>query len=390
MFGRRITLFRLFGFEVHLDASWIAIAALVTWSLAAAVFPSTYPGLPQRTYWFMGVAGALGLFASILLHELCHSLVARHYRIPMKGITLFIFGGVAEMGGEPQNPKVEFLMAIAGPVASIVLGFLFYAVQALYAMPAGPSGPIAAVGVVAYLALINWIIAGFNLIPAFPLDGGRVLRSALWHWSGNLTRATEIASRIGSGFGFLLMAFAIYKFVWGYLLSAIWYFLIGTFIRGASRRSYEQLLLRSALEGEPVRRFMRPDPVTVRPEASIRQLVEDYIYRYDFKLYPVVGDSQNLIGCVTAADVKDIPKEEWDRHSVSEVIRPCSEANTVGPDTDALKAFSRIRETGGTGLLVTDRNHLLAILSPRDILNFLAAKMELEGRSTWSLPLPRV
>src|SRR5262249_1720310 len=154
----------------------IVIAALVAWSLAAAAFPNAYPELPQPVYWLMGVAGALGLFGSIVLHELCHSLVARHYSLPVKGITLFIFGGVAEMGGEPQNPKVEFLVAIAGPVASIVLGLLFYAVQALYAVPSGQSGPVAAVAVVAYLAWINWIIAGFNLIPAFPLDGGRVLR----------------------------------------------------------------------------------------------------------------------------------------------------------------------------------------------------------------------
>jgi Zn-dependent protease/CBS domain-containing protein len=375
MFGKRITLFRVFGFEVRLDASWIVIASLLTWSLATAVFPSAVPGLDRRAYWWMGVAGALGLFGSIVVHELCHSLVANHYKLPMRGITLFIFGGVAEMGGEPQSPKVEFLMAIAGPAASIVIGLLFHAIHA-----AAGGWPAALAGVVAYLGWINWVLAAFNLIPAFPLDGGRVLRAALWHFKGNLTRATRIASSIGSGFGFLLMAFALYQLLRGYLISALWYFLIGTFLRKASRTSYEQLVLKSALQGEPVRRFMRPDPVTVSPDLSLRQLVEDYLYRYDFKLYPVVTESQDLIGCVTASDIKHVPREEWDQHRVSEVVKPCAAENTISPDTDALKALTKIQQTGGGGLLVTDHNHLLAIVSPRDVLNFLAAKLELEGR----------
>jgi Zn-dependent protease/CBS domain-containing protein len=384
MFGRRMTLFRLFGFEIRLDASWIVIAALVTWSLAGAVFPSAYPGLPQRSYWIMGIVGALGFFASIVLHELCHSLVARHYKLPMKGITLFIFGGVAEMGGEPQSPKIEFLMAIAGPIASILIGLAFFLIGVM------GNGPIQAMAIVGYLAWINWLLAAFNLIPAFPLDGGRVLRAALWHWMGDLTQATRIAARIGTGFGILLMAFGFYQLIFGRLFTAVWYFLIGSFLRRASAMSYEQVVIRSALAGEPVRRFMHGEPVTVRPEMSIRELIEDYIYRYDFKVYPVVDESQNLIGCVTAADIKDLPKERWDHQHVSDVLKPCTEANTVSPDTDALNALSKIRETGDTGLLVTDRNRLLAIISPRDVLNFLAAKMELEHHHARLLSPPRL
>lgn len=378
MFGRRITLFKLFGFEVRLDASWIVIAALVVWSLATSIFPSTHPGLPESVYWWMGLAAALAFFSSIVFHELCHSLVARHYKLPMKGITLFIFGGVAEMGGEPQSPKVEFLMAIAGPIASIVVGALFYIAKA--AGQGSFSEP--ATVVVGYLAWINWLLAAFNLIPAFPLDGGRLLRATLWRWKGDLTRATEIAANIGSSFGILLMAYGVIQLFMGDLLAAVWYFLIGMFLRGASRMSYEQLLVRSALEGESVRRFMRTDPVTVRPEMSVRELVENYIYRYDFKVFPVVADSQDLIGCVTTADVQNVPKEEWDRHPVSEVTKPCTAANTISPDTDALKALAKIEASGAGRLLVTERNDLLAIVSPRDLLRFLAAKMELEGHSS--------
>jgi len=203
----------------------------------------------------------------------------------------------------------------------------------------------------------------------------------LWHWKGNLTQATQIASRIGGGFGYLLMAFGIYQLFFGSLITAIWYFVIGMFLRGASQTSYEQVVLQSALAGEPVYRFMRPHPITVRPEISIRDLVENYIYRYDFEVYPVVSESDDLLGCVATANVKDVPKEEWEHHRVSEIVKPCSDANTVGPNTDALNALSKIRETGAKGLLVTDRNHLVAMISPRDVLNFLAAKTNLEGRS---------
>jgi len=386
MFGRRVTLFRLFGFEVRLDASWIIIAALVVWSLAAAVFPAAYPGLPEHDYWWMGLAGAILFFASIVFHELCHSLVANHYQLPMHGITLFVFGGVAEMGGEPQSPKVEFLMAAAGPLASIAIGCLFRGLE----LAGAAAWPMQAIGVLGYLAWINWALAAFNLIPAFPLDGGRILRAALWHFQHDLRRATRIASTIGSGFGFLLMAFGLYQLLVGMFIGAIWYFLIGMFLRSASQMSYQQMLLRSALEGEPVSRFMHPHPVAVQPEMSLRQLVEDYIYRYDYKLYPVVqSGSDNLVGCVATKDVRSVPAEEWDRHQVAEVAHACSAENTVSPETNALEALAKIQENDGHSLLVTDHRHLVATVTPRDIMNFLSAKMELQGRPWPLMPAAR-
>src|SRR5579885_3119155 len=239
MFGRRITLFKLFGFEVRVDASWLIIAALVTWSLALGLFPALLPGLTRRAYWQMGIIGAVGLFLSIIIHELFHSLVARRFALPMRGITLFVFGGVAEMGSEPQSPKVEFLMAAAGPLASIGLGGLFYGF-ARWARMDGWDPQI--IAILAYLAWINWLLAAFNLIPAFPLDGGRVLRAALWHFQKDIVHATRTAALIGSGFGILLMVLGIYRLFFGDLISAIWYFLIGLFLRGASKASYEQVI----------------------------------------------------------------------------------------------------------------------------------------------------
>jgi Zn-dependent protease/CBS domain-containing protein len=386
MFGRRVTLFRLAGFKVRLDSSWIVIAALVTWSLAAGLFPAAYPGLARAHYWWMGLAGAAGFFISIVLHELSHSLVARHFHLPMHGITLFLFGGVAEMGEEPRSPKVEFLMALAGPVASIALGFAFR----LVALAGRAAWPIQVVGVFAYLSWINWALAAFNLIPAFPLDGGRMLRAALWHFQGHLTRATRIAAAIGSVFGMLLMAFGLYQLLSGHFIGAVWYFMIGTFLRNASRVSYQQVVLRSALEGETVRRFMHPNPVAVAPEMPLRQLVEDYIYRYDYKVYPVVEPgTDDLVGCVATRDVRRVPKEQWDQHHVAEVATACSPENTITPETGALEALAKIQQNEGNSLLVTDHHHLLATVSASDVMRFLAARMELEGGPMGLLPAGR-
>lgn len=378
MFGPSVRIFRVFGFDVRIDASWLIIVALLTWSLAVGVFPYRYPGLGVAEYWWMGAVGALGLFFSVVVHELCHSLVARHYKLPIRGITLFIFGGVSQMSGEPASAGAEFFIAIAGPLASVALGFIFNGIHS-----AGQNSmTLDTLGVLAYLAWINWALAIFNIIPAFPLDGGRVLRSILWRSTHNLRRATRIASAIGSGFGLLLMAFAVFSLFVGNFIFAIWYFLIGMFLRNASQMSYEQVLIRSALQGEPIRRFMTTTPVTVTPGISLEQLVDDYVYKYHHKMFPVVTDSEkHLAGCVTTKDITSIPREEWPQHTVQEVLKPCSVHNTVPPDADALAVLSKMTESGESRMLVADKDRLLAIVSLKDVLNFIASKLELEGYS---------
>jgi Zn-dependent protease/CBS domain-containing protein len=378
MFGHRITIFKLFGFEVRIDASWVIIAVLITWSLAVGYYPYRYRGLSAGDYWIMGAVSALALFASVVAHEFSHSLVARHYGLPMRGITLFIFGGVAEMGEEPRNAKTEFLMAIAGPICSIVLGVIFYAIY-----EAGRGAWTAPVeGVIGYLAVINWLLAAFNLIPAFPLDGGRVLRSALWHWKGNLPRATRVAATIGSGFGILLIVLAVWQLFSGNFIGAMWWFLIGLFLRGAAQSSYQQVIVRQALEGEPVRRLMRPDPVTVSPDLSIEDLVEDYIYKRHYKMFPVVApESRRLAGCITTSAVKSVPREEWTQHRVAEVLQPCSPENTIAPETDAVEALAQINRSGQSRLMVVDHGELVGVLALKDLMGFLAAKLDLEGKS---------
>lgn len=375
MFGRGVTLFRLSGFEVRLDWTWLIIALLVTWSLARGVFPAHFVNFAPGTYWSMAIAGALGLFLSIVLHEFGHSVVARAFGIPMRGITLFVFGGVAEMGSEPPTAKSEFLMAIAGPITSIVLAGIFYGITRLgNAM----LWPVTVIGVFGYLAWINLLLAAFNLIPAFPLDGGRVLRSIVWALSRNFRRATRIASAIGTAFAFLLMFAGIASLLFGSLISGVWWFVLGLFLQNASRMSYQQVLVRETLQGEQVRRFMTPNPVTVPPATSLKDLVENYVYKYQFKTFPVASDN-HLLGCISVEQIKQVSPGEWEQHTVQELARPCSAENTVAPEEGAVKALSKMNRGQATRLMVVDHGQLVGIIALRDLLRFLSRKLELES-----------
>jgi Zn-dependent protease len=374
MFGRSFKLFSLFGFEVKVDLSWLIIAVLVTWSLAQGAFPHYYPGLSTQSYWLMGVLGAVGLFLSIIFHELWHSLIARRFGLPMGGITLFVFGGVAEMTEEPASPRVEFFMAISGPLASLVVaffGYLGYRVATSY------EWPVIVSGVFAYLALINVVLAIFNLVPAFPLDGGRVLRSILWGWKKNIRWATRVASWIGGAFGIFLIVMGVFSVIQGNFIGGMWWFLIGLFIRHGSKASYEQLLTRRALEGEPVKRFMTADPVAAPASITLDELVERYVYKHYYKTFPVV-DGDKLIGCISLRNVKEIPAEQRAQHTVGELAQGCSEENTVSPDTDAMEALSTMHKTGNSRLMVTDGDRLVGIIALKDLLRFLSMKMDLE------------
>jgi Zn-dependent protease/CBS domain-containing protein len=373
MFGRSLTLFELLGFKVKVDASWIFLVLLIAWSLARGFFPSLYEGLSLATYWWMGITGVIGLMFSLVLHELSHSVVARRYGMPIRGITLFIFGGVAEMEDEPPNAKAEFLMAIAGPITSFALALAFYGVS-LVGHAQGLPEPV--LGVTRYLAFLNGLLATFNLLPAFPLDGGRVLRSGLWHWTRDLKWATRVASGVGAGFGVVLMALGVASILTGNFISGMWWFLIGLFLHGAAQGSYFQLMMRRALQGEPVRRFMCAEPVTVSPSTTVRALVEEFIYRHHHDMFPVTDDGE-LVGCVSTREVKAVPREQWDRRTVREIAKACSPENTIDPDLDALKALALMQRTGNGRLMVTQQGRLVGILVLKDLLRFLSLKIDL-------------
>ncbi|MPZ11398.1 MAG: CBS domain-containing protein [Kiloniellaceae bacterium] len=375
MNGRSITLFALLGFKVRVDISWVFLAVLVTWSLALGVFPLWYEGLATATYWSMGVAGMLGLVFSLIFHELSHSVVARRYGLPIKGITLFIFGGVAEMTEEPKSAKVEFWMAIAGPLASFALALAFYLVAGLGAALGLPL-PINAV--LEYLALINLLLGAFNMVPAFPMDGGRVLRAALWHWRGDFRQATRVAANAGKAFGLLLMALGLFSVITGNFIGGMWWFLIGLFVRGAAASSYQQMLSRSLFAGEPVRRFMTHDTVAVPPELPLDRFVQNYVYEHHHDLFPVVS-GQRLLGCISVRQLKAEPREKWPYLMVGKLMMPCTEENTVDPGMDAIEAMALMNRTGSSRLIVAVGDRLVGIVVLKDMMELFSLKMDLEG-----------
>ncbi len=381
MLGRRIQLFRPFGIPVRLDLSWFLVVGLISWSLATGIFPPLYPELTGSIHWTMGLAAALGLFASVVLHELAHALVARRYRLTIRGITLFIFGGVAEMESEPPNPKAEFLMAIAGPISSFFLAAILWGGAAI---AQGAAWPQPVIGVLSTLAVINLTVAVFNLAPAFPLDGGRVLRAALWHWRRNLNEATFVSSRIGRGFGTALMILGVVAFVGGNVIGGMWWFLIGIFVRGAASSSYQQLVLKDLVEGQPVHRFMRSEPVTVAPTVSIAEWVEDYVYRHHYKMYPVV-DGSRLLGCITVDRLQGVQRDDWSSTKVADLMESRSESNTVDAGTDTMELLTNILKPGGRSrFMVVENDRLVGIIALKDLLELISLKLQIEspGRGT--------
>lgn len=318
----------------------------------------------------MGLAGALGLFVCVLLHELGHAFVARRFGVEMKGITLFIFGGVAEMGGEPPTAKAEFFVAIGGPiVTAILVGFL--ALGGVFPLPT----PVA--GVISYLAILNIILLGFNAIPAFPLDGGRVLRAILWQVKGSLRWATNLSAQIGSGFGLALILIGVLALLAGNIVGALWWALIGMFLRGAAKMSYQHVLIRQALEGEPVRRFMTDNPVTVSPSTTLDQFVQRYVYEHHFKMFPVTDDNE-LIGCITTRQVKQVPRDQWSDTTVGDVVASCEPQKTLNPDDDAMQALGMMNRNQVSRAMVVDNGQLAGVISLKDLMTHLSLKMELE------------
>ncbi|MCM2314085.1 MAG: site-2 protease family protein [Thermoanaerobaculia bacterium] len=373
MLGRTITLFRLFGFAVRADATWIFIVVLIAWSLSVKVFPSMHPGLSADTYLAMGLAGTLALFLSIVLHEFAHAMVARRFGIPIKGITLFIFGGVAEMHEEPKSPRTELLMAAAGPAASLLISAIFL-VLAYGGVWLGWSAQV--VSVFQYLFWVNALLFAFNLVPAFPMDGGRILRALLWMWRGDPRSATKTASDAGSAFGMVLIGLGVFALVTGNFISGLWWFLIGMFIRSVAQSTWQQQLLKQFLEGVPISRFMTTEPVTVQRSIAVSELIEEYVYRYHHKMFPVL-DGERLVGCVTTRAIRDLPREEWNRQTTGSIAEPCSDENTVEPDADAMKVLGRMSASGRSRLLVVDAGRLLGLITLKDLAGFLSVHMEL-------------
>jgi len=368
-------LFTILGIPIKLDLSWILILALVTWTAAVGYFPLQTPGLEARIYWGMGLVAALLLFLSILLHEMSHALVARYFRIPVRGITLFVFGGAAEMLEEPPTARSELFMAAAGPLASLTLSALFWLIlQAGHDILADPLK-----GILTYLTLVNLMLAIFNLAPGFPLDGGRIMRAVLWRVWGNLRKATRLASQFGSAFGILLIIGGLLQaFYVNNLIGGFWMALIGLFLKNAAESSYQQLRIREVLSGLKVSDIMTREVSSVPASVSLEVLFRDYIFATGHNKFPVEQDCR-LVGVVSIRDFRDIGRERWPEVTVASVMKPVEEHVTLSPTDDALGAFRILATSDVAQIPVEVDGCLRGVITRRDLMQKLGIQLEMNG-----------
>ncbi|TKJ29185.1 peptidase M50 [bacterium (candidate division B38) B3_B38] len=368
-----IKLFKVFGIQISLNYSWFIIFGLIAWSLAQGYFPQMRPDLPLMTYWLMGLITALLLFLSVLLHELSHSYVALASGIEIKGITLFIFGGLARISREPSDARTEFKIAIAGPAASLALALVFWLSSrgVDFLMPGSVISSI-----FYYLFLINGILVAFNLIPGFPLDGGRLLRAYLWNRTDNLKEATRIASRVGKWFALLLIFAGFANIITGRLLNGIWFVFIGMFLRQAAAESYQVVVLQHSLEGVKVRDLMTSNVIAVDEGLSVAELVEGYFFKYRYTSFPVVS-GEELRGIITLKVVKKLPREEWAYKQVRDIMSGVFSDAVLHPDESAVDALRKMTTEEKGRLPVVEGGRLKGILARNDIMSLYKVKSDL-------------
>ncbi len=359
----------ILGFDIRIDLSWLLIFVLVLWTLSANLFPFNYPGLAGGTYFLMGTIGSLLFFTSILIHELSHSVVARTKGIPVQGITLFAFGGVSQTRMDAETPGDEFQVAGIGPLTSLVLAGIAALVW-YFGRSAGLSTPVVAVA--AYLAWVNTLLAVFNLLPGFPLDGGRLFRSIIWRATGNLKRATRIASRGGQmlGFGLIALGFLQLFSPTPNFIGGLWFILIGWFLNNAAQSSYQDLVVRMMLEGTRVDEVMTYNPETVPADLNLQEFLDNYLFNRNYQSFPVESDG-HPIGLVTLDQVKQTPRQDWQQRTVSNIMIPIESGITAHPDQDMSSVLEQMQDNRTRRLLVTTDHHLEGILSATDIANWL-------------------
>ncbi|HET9920806.1 MAG TPA: site-2 protease family protein [Ktedonobacteraceae bacterium] len=370
-----IRLGKIAGIEIDINYSWIIILVLITWSLATQ-FMVIYPGWGTVTYWIVGLIAAILLFVSVLLHELAHSLVARSRGLPVKSITLFIFGGVSNIEREPQSPGTEFWMAIVGPITSIVIGIIAF----LLYLPVGLTrSPVAAI--LNYLAIANILLGVFNLIPGFPLDGGRVLRSIVWKITGNLRRATRIAAGVGQFVAFLFILVGIWIFFGGNIIGGIWIGFIGWFLLNAARTADSQIMLESIFKGVTVREVMNPNPVTVPANISLQRLVDEYFLPQGLRSALVVQGDQ-LAGLITLSDIRHISRDQWAQTPVGMTMIPLERLHAISPTQNLNDVLPIMTSNDVNQLPVVQDGRVIGVLSRDAIMRFIEVRRGLGLHTT--------
>ena len=380
--GHSLPLFRLFDIEIRLDISVLLIFGLIAISLGNGLLPLWHPDWTGTLIWGTALFAAVLFFASLLAHELAHSVVAKHYGIPVPRITLFIFGGMAEIEREPDRPGIEFLVAIAGPLMSLAISFLcsnvaylFIDDEAIEALASGSADAFSTLGplttTLIWLSAVNFVLAIFNMIPGFPMDGGRVFRAIIWGWTGDQLKATRWASNIGRYFGYTLMAIGFLEVFTGAGLGGLWYVLIGWFISNLAAQSYRSLQSDRVLKGIRVRDLMRTHFETVSARTSVASFIDDYLLRSSQHVWPVIeGDS--VTGFVTLHDVTSVNPATRNQQSVSHIARPLSAVPTLSANSDAREVLQGIAEADIEALPVFENGQLVGLISRGDVVRWMS------------------
>ena len=341
--------------------------------MASSYFPSLYPGMNPAIYWSLGISIAILMLVSILLHELSHSVVSIHLGINVSSITLFIFGGLAQIEEEPNDPVKELKIAIAGPAMSLFLFvlftllsnfMLFIGISEIYTVP------------FSYVGGVNLILAIFNLVPAFPLDGGRVLRAILWYYKGSLQFATKVASSMGDMFGYFLIFMGLYWALSGNVINGLWFVFIGWFIKNLSQSSYQNMMMNDLFTKIHVGEFMTRDLVVVKDFTSVEDLVENYFYKYKYVCFPVVRD-ESVLGLVTIDSVKKIARDMWNQTSVGSITELLRDDLVAAPDETVISAMKKLFNNHIGRMVVIEEGKLIGIISRTDILNYIRVYSEL-------------
>ncbi len=390
VFSSGMRLGRVAGIDIVIDWSILVIFFLVALTLGMSAFPQWHPDWSPLLTWTVALAAAILFFGSVLAHELSHALTARAFGVQVERITLFIFGGMAQMRGENRSPGAEFLVAVVGPLTSFVIGGVAVTIgvliSAVATMSPGaePSQVIASLGPVATLLLwlgpINLFLGAFNLVPGFPLDGGRVLRALIWWATGDMEVATRWAARVGQIFALILigmglaMTFGVRIPPFGAgLLNGLWLILIGWFLNTAARSSYQQFMLLSSLQDVPVAEVMRSRVDTVSPDTTVDVLVRDHIMTSDQQAFPVTSEG-SILGLVALEDVRRVPHEAWPRTRVNEVMTGADQLTLMNPDDEAKDALGQLAQRDVGQIPVVEDGHLLGVVRRQDIVKWLGLR----------------
>ncbi len=355
---------RVWGIPIAVDYSWFLVAILVSWMLARSYFPAEFPGWSNLTYWSVAIITTLLLFASVLLHEIGHSLTARWFRLPVKRIVLFIFGGIAQIVGEPPSARAEFWIALAGPITSLVLGGIFY----WFAEWVAPVPQLFAL--TKYLSMINIVLAVFNLIPGFPLDGGRVFRAIVWGTTKNFRKATFIAAGVGRGFAFLFISLGALQILSGKIGDGLWTLFIGWFLENAASSQIHLIEIKTALEGHRVVEAMSHNFITLPAHMPLSEIVQHHILGLG-RRYALISDGHQVVGLLTLHHLQQVPLAELQHTTAGDIMLPLSSSRYVRPDQDLWEALELMDAEGVNQLPVVEQGEVVGVLTREHLLTFL-------------------